>query len=169
MGATATQAEPELTLMGIATRLVTNERKLDGLEAQVEDVKKDIATDKAILLDAMENEKFQLSSRVDGATVHHWTQIWAGPVDVDVDGVKVKNHAALTAALEAAGLEEYMPSKVSTQSLSAYVREEIKKIALLDDDGQLRTLQQRAELALPAELVAVLNVTEKREVRVNGA
>ncbi len=156
--------EPEprpVNPMDLARRRVALQRKKKALERMLEDVTSDLAACTQALQPFMENGDFPEKSTVDEATVFLFRQIWASPVGGD--------HDRLTAVLDALGLDEYKPSTVNTQSLSAYVREEIKKAPVFDDDGNLLTLEQRARRVLPQALVDALNITEKRDVRVNGA
>lgn len=155
-----------LNPMQLAERRVLLQRKKKALETMIGDVDAELKTIGAQLQVFVENGDWPESSRVDDATVFLFRQVWASPAP-GADGKA--DHDKLTAVLDVLGLDEYKPSTVNTQSLSAYVREEIKKAPVFDDDGKVLSLEQRARRVLPASLVDALNITEKREMRVNGA
>lgn len=151
-----------------AVELVILERRRKGLEAQLEDIKVYIAARKEALLDAMENDRISTSAKILGANVHLRAEVWAGPIDREVDGVLAKDHAALMEALKAEGMDDLLPGTVHSGRYSGYVREQIKRV-MAEGADPLLTLDQKIALALPPALAAVTRATEKREVRVTGA
>lgn len=161
MAATQPAAAPGVDPMAKARDLVVLQRRKKALDAQLGDVETRIKQLKTEMQTLIEDDQFPDKARVDGASVFLWRQIWAGPAGGD--------HDRLTAVLGELGLHEYQPTKVNTQSLSAYVREALADAPLFSDDGSILTLEERARLVLPASLVAALSLTEKRDVRVNGA
>lgn len=167
----ATSVEPTAdAAMQLAKELVGLERRRKAAKSDLADIEADIKVAKLTLRDYMENEQFPMSSKVDGASVFHRTQIWAGPAEVLIDGQPAKDHARLTRALISLGLDDLAPKTVNSQTLSSYVREEIDKVPRLDvDTGELLDLEQRAARALPPVLFDALKITEKHEAVVNGA
>lgn len=147
--------------MDLARRRVLLQRKKKALESALDDVNEQIKACGPQLQTFVENGDFPESASVEDATVFLFRQVWASPLG--------GNHDHLTAVLDALDLHEYKPSKVNSQSLSAYVREELKKAPVFDDEGRVLSLDQRARMVLPQSLVDALNITEKREMRVNGA
>lgn len=151
-GITATQ-----TPMQAAEELVTVQRQLKLLEAQ----KSDLTTRKTqlsqVILDAMEAGDFPSSSRVAGATVFTQSQVWASPE---------YGHVRLTEVLNELGMDEYTPKTVNTNSISGFIREEIKK-AEVDETASLE--ERIAASGLDPRLVAALKITEKTIIKVNGA
>lgn len=159
-------AAAPLNPMQLAEKRVLLQRRKKALETALDDVQSQINAIGPQLLTFVDTGNFPESSRVEDATVFLFTQVWAGPAK----GPDNKpDHDRLTAVLDGLELHEYKPSTVNTQSLSAYIREEIKKAPVFDDDGKVLSLEQRARRVLPASLVDALNITEKREMRVNGA
>lgn len=152
--------------MELAAHRVLLQRKKKALEAALAATQEELGIAGGLLLTSVDGGAFPESSRVEDATVFLFRQVWASPAD----GANGKaDHDRLTAVLDVLGLDEYKPSTVNTQSLSAYVREEIKKAPVFDDEGKVLTLEQRARRVLPSSLVDALRITEKREMRVNGA
>lgn len=158
--------------MEAAKELVQQHREKKRLERELATVTTKIAAlSKGEVLYAIDGEDFPESSRVDGASVFLWTQVWASPAKTAVNdkGEEAADHDHLTAVLDGLGLHHLKPSTVNTQSLSAYVREQVDNAPFFDDDGNALDLEARARLVLPASLVDALNLTMKREVHVNGA
>ena len=165
--AVAEEPAPPRPPMDTAKRLVHLHREKKRLNEELGTVQAEITLlDKGEMLMAIDAENFPSSAKVDGASVFLWTQIWASPAKGEDDEA---DHARLTAVLDGLGLHHLMPSNVNTQSLSAYVREQIDNAPLFNDDGEALDLEARARLVLPASLVDALNLTMKREVHVNGA
>lgn len=144
-----------------AKELVVFARQAAELTARLDELAEKIKPRKALVLDAMERGEFSTSQRVLGASVHLFTQVWAGPAD--------KNHAALAEQLKAEGLVEMLPKTVNSSTFSAYVREQIKQAVERGDLDPTLPVEERAAKALPPALAAVTKATEKREVRVTGA
>ena len=169
-GAIAEADAPTRKPLEAAKRLVELYREKKDLAADAKKVQAEINRismgDDSELVLAIFADDFQESSRVDGASVFLWRQIWASPAKDD-DGEA--DHARLTAVLDGLGLDHLRPDKVNTQSLSAYVREQIEDAPIFNDDGEALTLEQRARAVLDGSLVDALNLTEKREVHVTGA
>jgi hypothetical protein len=155
-----------LSPMELAAHRVLLQRKKKALEAALTTTQEELVIASDLLLTSVEGGSFPESARVEDATVFLFRQVWASPAS-GPDGKA--DHDRLTAVLDVLGLDEYKPSTVNTQSLSAYVREEIKKAPAFDDGGNVLTLEQRARKVLPSSLVDALRITEKREMRVNGA
>lgn len=123
------------------------QRKRD-LKNELSDINKDLDSLQVDLLKQFEESGMQ-SARIKGMTVYLNRQIWAGAIDGDQERT--------IRALKAAGLADYVAERFNTQSLSAWVREQI---ALADDDD-LEDLYD----ALPPEFRDNVKITEKFELR----
>jgi len=81
------------------------------------------------------------------------SQIWAS-----VD----KSNPRAMEILKANGLADLVSETVNSQSLSAYVREQVR----LYEDADSKNLEEVLKQALPDELLDVLKVSEKTSLRV---
>lgn len=143
--------------MELATAWVEKKRQIKALDAQAADLKAEVGIIETLLLEFIEKGEFPSKSRVNGATVYLKSQVWAGPDEGD--------HESLTNVLSDLGLVEYLPSKVNTQSLSAFVREH------LDPDETLELSERLASpnpKPLDPKLLAALKITDRISVGVNG-
>lgn len=133
--------------MDYAREYVSLTREKRDLEAQLAGVKKNLEELEPRILEMIESEQLPESFRLDGASVYTRSQIWASPAGGD--------HENLTRVLSELGMVEYLPSKVNSHSISAYVREHINP-----ETGQIE--------GLPPELEAALKITETTKAVVNG-
>ena len=98
------------------------------------------------LLNEFEHSGIQ-NINVDGVTIYIHRQLWAG----------AKDKPAAIQALKKAGLVDYVAETFNTQSLSAWVREQV---ALAEDDDMEDIYD-----ALPPEFRDAINVSERFELR----
>jgi hypothetical protein len=156
-----------MTHMQAAERLVLLERQRKAKAEALDTIEAEQKKIKARLMQAMEDGEFQSSSRVAGATVFLRTEIWAGAPKVrDERGKEVTDHRPLIAALEAAGLRHLLPRTVNTRTLTSYVKECLDEAEV----DALASLEERiAASTLPDVLKDVVTVTEKHDIRINGA
>ncbi len=152
--------------MEAAGLFVKTKRLVKALEDQADDLKKHAKVLSDGLLIQVDDEQWPESSRVDGATVFRTSQLWAGPAK----GPDNKpDHARLAGVLDALGLEHLLPKTVNAQALSGYVRELMADAPLIDTDGNVLTLDQRARLVMEESLCNVLALSEPAQMKVNGA
>lgn len=128
-------------------------KRTKRLEAELADLDKEAKTCKAKLLSAMQEGQWPESFKLpEGGTIYLHSQVWASARDGD--------HDRLSEVLRELDLVEYLPSKVNSQSISAYVREHLSDDEAAELDVRLASLDQRLRDAL--------NITEKNDVRVLG-
>ncbi len=138
--------------------------RLKEVEKQLKADKADLEGKKQAILDGFAEQGVG-QIRIDGKTVYTHRQLWAGKADaLDASGeplkekgkaIKVDNDEYID-AIKAAGLEHMVKETVAASTLSSWVRE----IDQEDDDGLP---------VLPPELVGMVKVTEKFDVRVRKA
>lgn len=131
--------------MQVADRYVKNTRRKKQLEADLKVVKANLEDDMQAVLDLMEAGELPESFKHDGATIFTREDIWASPLDGD--------HDALSGALASLGLVEYLPSKVNSQSLSAYVREHKDDEGAFDETLIPETLRERLKISRTTKAV----------------
>lgn len=149
--------------MAAAKRLRDIAREAKALNAALGSLDEEAKRLKQVVDDGMTNELLSESFKVPGGGgIHLERMLWAGPAD--------KDHAALTAVLDELGLDEYKPSKVNSQSLSAFIREHLDPARIRD--GRVLTIEERLlsedPKPLDPKLLAALKVSEKRTVKVTG-
>lgn len=99
---------------------------------------------------------------VDGATVYIHTQLWAG-VAKSGDVATEEDKRRAMEALRASGLDDYVYETFNTNSLSAYVREQLAQAPL-----EIRMDPARWHEALPEPLHGAITITERQSLRVRG-
>lgn len=139
--------------MSAANELVSLTRQAKRLEAALGLLSERISSCKLKVQDYMEDDKFPLSSHVQGASVHYESTVRASARD--------KDHERLTRTLEHLGLFEFTPKTVNANTISGYIREHI-------DPDKTKPLEERLEY-FPKELLDALSIYEDNKVKVTGA
>ena len=122
------------------------------LEAELASVKEKMNELEPFVLEQFEKAGIQNMKVGDWKPYVH-SQIWAS-----ID----KSRPGVMEILKANGLGDLVNETVNSQSLSAFVREQIK----LFEDADSKTLDEIIREALPQELAEVLKVSEKTSLRV---
>lgn len=130
--------------MELAKQFTDLAKTKKDLEVMLGDIKRKLEVIEPVLLQAIEEDRFPQSSRVNGMTVYLKREVWASPKDGDYEKA--------CEALRAANLGEYVHERFNTNSVSAYVRD-------LEREGE----------PLPPILQDALNVTEKFKVQARAA
>lgn len=131
-------------------KLITLHRKLKKLEAQLENLKDEIAGEEMILLEQMQNAGTGSLKPIGGGLIRIDRKIWAS-AGGDVQG--------LVAACKASGLEDLVKEGVNGNTLSGYVRE-------YDPDKNLSAEQITKKL--PKGVRNAIRVTEKVQLVVSA-
>lgn len=124
----------------VVARYVELTQRRKALEAEADDVKKQLIAIESELLDAFA-ETGVSSIRAGGGTISLRRELWAGCKDGDYERA--------CRALRAAGLDEFVQPRFNASQLSAYVRE-------LDREGA----------PLPSSFAGAINVSEVFKLRV---
>ncbi|HNR80481.1 MAG TPA: hypothetical protein PKG85_09535 [Mesotoga infera] len=122
------------------------------LEAELASVKEKLTELEPLILEQFEKAGIQNMKVGDWKPYVH-SQIWAS-----VD----KSNPRAMEILKANGLADLVSETVNSQSLSAYVREQVR----LYEDADSKNLEEVLKQALPDELLDVLKVSEKTSLRV---
>lgn len=133
--------------MEVAREYVRLSRVKRDLDRQLASTKKEIEALEGTMLELIESEQLPESFRRDGASVFTREQIWASPVGGD--------HDALSQVLADLGLVEYLPNKVNSHSISAYIREHVNP-----ETGEIE--------GIDPQLLASLKISKQTKVVVNG-
>ena len=126
--------------------------KKTKLEAELASVKEKLTELEPFILEQFEKAGIQNMKVGDWKPYVH-SQIWAS-----VD----KSNPRAMEILKANGLADLVSETVNSQSLSAYVREQVR----LYEDADSKNLEEVLKQALPDELLDVLKVSEKTSLRV---
>ena len=121
-------------------------------EEELDATKAEIAILEARLLEEFGEMGMQSMKTAGGATVFLYSQLWAGAARTENDE---PDWARAGAALEAAGLGEFVEPRFNVMTLSAWVREQPRD----ENDDPI----------LPEGLKEALRVSRKVQVRVRGA
>ena len=131
---------------------VTLHARKTKLEAELASVKEKMNELEPFVLEQFEKAGIQNMKVGDWKPYVH-TQIWAS-----ID----KSRPDVMEILKANGLADLVSETVNSQSLSAYVREQVR----LYEDADSKNLEEILRQALPDELLDVLKVSEKTSLRV---
>lgn len=129
-------------------RYVELEQRKRDLKNDLKDVNSEIEALEEKLLPQFEAAGVQ-NMRINGMTVYIHRQLWAGAPE--------GNREAVIGALRASGLEDYVVENFNTQSLSAWVREQVA----MSDDDELEDVYD----ALPESFRGNVNISERFELR----
>ncbi|MFA5458090.1 MAG: hypothetical protein WC261_10715 [Synergistaceae bacterium] len=133
-------------------RYVELHAKRKKIEAELATVKEKLAELEPFILEQFEKAGIQ-NMKVGDWKPYINREIWAS-----VD----KTHPQAMEILKANGLADLVNETVNSQSLSAFIREQVK----LFEDTDSKSLEEILKEALPEELLNVLKVSEKTSLRV---
>lgn len=103
--------------------------------------------------------------RINGVLVYVQRELWAGIVrdDPERDRATPEELARAVEALKDAGLDDYVKETFNTQSVSAYVREQVRNAGL--DTAEPAAMYA----ALPSAFAGTISVSEKFSLRTRKA
>lgn len=119
-----------------------------NLEADLNKVKKDLEPVATSLLTAIENGNFPKSSRVNGFTVYLKHDVWASVANGGLAALKDHDE-----------LQDYVKESVNGQSLSAWVRDQMRN----------QGVEDAADLDLPPEIKQALKISDTYKIQAQKA
>jgi hypothetical protein len=127
----------------------------DDLDAQLKAVKAKIAKMEEGMLEYMQRHGISKLT-AGGRTVHLHRQIFASLTDKEAAHEKLREH----------GYGDLVEDNVNSQRLCAFVREEMAKAEQNEGEAVISSDNLADQLPLPADLKALIKVSEKFSVRV---
>lgn len=143
------------TTKDLVNKFIKLDQLIKGKEGEVEDLKKERAALEALLLPRFQEGGIASMKSSSKVTVYLRRDVWAGAKDGD----KASLYAAMRTIPETASMVQ---ETVNSQTFSAYVREKAR-----EHFGDALNTAKPEDLvqALPEELRALVNVTEKFSLR----